>query len=122
MLALRHHTVPLLTFATVASMTLARAQAPGIDLANWGAVTAPVFGSAEKAPYAAAELFAGPNKFGSYYAGVLPNGRIVKPAGTSVQVGMNPLGLALTPDGKFLITSNDRRAGGRGHRGGGADS
>jgi len=38
---------------------------------------------------------------------VLPNGRIVKPAGTSVQVGMNPLGAALTPDGMYLVTTND---------------
>jgi hypothetical protein len=44
---------------------------------------------------------------------VLPNGRIVKPAGTSIQIGMNPLGSALTPDGKYLITSNDdEREGG----------
>lgn len=78
-----------------------------IDHTNWGNVTAPVFGVPEKAPYSAADLLAGPNKFGSYFSGVLPNGRIVKPAGTSVQVGMNPLGLALTADGRYLITSND---------------
>src|SRR5262249_33097118 len=42
-----------------------------------------------------------------YFAGVLPNGRIVKPAGRSAQIGMNPLGAVLTPDGKFLIASND---------------
>jgi hypothetical protein len=84
-----------------------------IDSNNWGYVTAPVFGVTEKAPYAGADLFAGPNKFGSYYQGVLPNGRIVKPAGTTIQVGMNPLGVALTPDGKYLITSNDdEREGG----------
>ena len=70
-------------------------------------VTAPVFGTSETGIYAGAELFAGPNKFGTYYAGVLPNGRIVKPAGISVQIGMNPLGAVLTPDGKFLITSDD---------------
>jgi YVTN family beta-propeller protein len=53
-------------------------------------------------------LFAGPRKFGSeYYHGVLPNGCIVKPVGVSVQVGMNPLGIRLTPDGKYVITSND---------------
>ncbi|HKA53844.1 MAG TPA: hypothetical protein VKJ47_09315, partial [Candidatus Binatia bacterium] len=49
---------------------------------NWGTVTAPVYGSSEAGVYAGAELFAGPNKFGSYFAGVLPNGRIVTPAGT----------------------------------------
>src|SRR5262245_9473880 len=54
----------------------------------WGTVVAPVFGSSESGPYAGAELFAGPNKFGSYFKGVLPNGRIAKPVGVSVQVGM----------------------------------
>jgi len=94
------------TLALLATGTVATAQQK-IDLTNWGSVTAPVFGTSEKGVYSAAELFAGPNKFGSYYAGVLPNGRIVKPAGTSIQIGMNPLGSALTPDGKFLVTSND---------------
>src|SRR5215468_5130159 len=77
---------------------------------NWGTVTAPVYNSPETVAggvYSSAELFAGPNKFGSYYAGVLPNGRKVTPAGTSIQIGMNPLGVAVTPDGKFLITTND---------------
>jgi YVTN family beta-propeller protein len=81
--------------------------APQVDLTFWGSVTAPVFGTAESGVYNNAELFAGPNKFGSYYAGVLPNGRKVTPAGTTTQIGMNPLGLALTPDGAFAITSND---------------
>jgi YVTN family beta-propeller protein len=69
-----------------------------------------VFNSSETVAggvYSAAELFAGPNKFGSYYAGVLPNGRKVIPAGNTIQIGMNPLGVAVTPDGKFLITTND---------------
>ncbi|HZV76835.1 MAG TPA: bifunctional YncE family protein/alkaline phosphatase family protein [Candidatus Babeliales bacterium] len=38
---------------------------------------------------------------------VLPNGRIAAPAGTSLFVGANPLGLALTPDGRYAIVSND---------------
>jgi YVTN family beta-propeller protein len=83
------------------------AQSKEIGANNWGTVTAPVFGSSETGAYAGAELFAGPNKFGSYFAGVLPNGRVVTPAGTTIQIGMNPLGVALTPDGKFLISSND---------------
>src|SRR6266545_3300964 len=83
------------------------AQTPKIDSSNWGAVTAPVYGMAEVRFGGAADLFAGPNQFGSYYSGVLPNGRIVKPAGTSVQVGMTPLGIVVTPDGKYLVTSND---------------
>src|SRR5262249_57635829 len=80
---------------------------------NWGSITAPAFGTHEGGAYSDAELFAGPNKFGNYYAGVLPNGRFAKPAGTVIQVGMNPLGAVLTPDGRFLITSNDdEREGG----------
>jgi YVTN family beta-propeller protein len=98
----------------VVSLSLASAQqqAP-VDLTNWASITAPVYGSSETGSYSGAELFAGPNKLGSYYAGVLPNGRKVTPAGTSLQVGMNPLGLTLTPDGKYAITSNDdEREGG----------
>src|SRR5271165_1625957 len=85
-----------------------------ISMSNWGAVTAPVYGSAESNPFFSdAEILAGPNKFGSYYAGVLPNGKKVTPAGTTVQIGMNPLGIALTPDGQFLVSSNDdEREGG----------
>ncbi|MGC2321768.1 MAG: bifunctional YncE family protein/alkaline phosphatase family protein [Terriglobales bacterium] len=80
---------------------------------DWGTITAPTFGTSESGAYAGAELFAGPNKFGSYFAGVLPSGAFAKPAGQTIQVGMNPLGVVLTPDGKFLITSNDdEREGG----------
>ncbi|HEY9179472.1 MAG TPA: beta-propeller fold lactonase family protein, partial [Candidatus Baltobacteraceae bacterium] len=41
------------------------------------------------------------------YNVILPNGRIVSPVGKSVVVGMNALGLAVTPDGKYAIVSND---------------
>ncbi len=79
-----------------------------IDVQNWGRVTTPVFGTSESGAYSGAELFAGPMKFGAaYFNGILPNGRIVRPAGASIQIGMNPLGCALTPDGKYLITTND---------------
>lgn len=83
---------------------------PVLHADKWGLLTAPVYGTHDRGVYGGAELFPGPNKFGTYFAGVLPNGRIVKPAGISVQVGMNPLGVALTPDGKYLITSNDDSA------------
>ncbi|MBZ5657923.1 MAG: hypothetical protein LAO56_21895 [Acidobacteriia bacterium] len=85
-----------------------------INKSNWGTVTAPVYNQAETNPfYSSAEMLAGPNKFGNYYAGVLPNGRKVTPAGISIQIGMNPLGMAVTPDGQFLVTSNDdEREGG----------
>ncbi len=81
-------------------------QAPAVDVSTWGNITAPVFGSTD--PTFPAELTAGPNKFNNnYFHGVLPNGRKVTPAGLSIQIGMNPLGSVLTPDGRFLITSND---------------
>ncbi len=44
---------------------------------------------------------------GATYDAVLPSGRIVTPAGTSVLTGMNALGVALSPDGRFAIVSND---------------
>lgn len=96
-------------FCALAVPFAAHAQT-SITADNWGSVTAPVYGSSETVNnglYASAELFAGPNKLGSYFSGVLPNGRKVTPAGLSVQVGMNPLGTMLTPDGKYLIISND---------------
>jgi len=44
---------------------------------------------------------------------VLPDGRLGAPAGKSVFVGTNPLGFALSPDGRFAIVSNDdQRTGG----------
>lgn len=105
----------LLAVALSTGMAAAHADTPpAIDASNWGSVTAPVFGSTEPSAggiYSIAELFAGPNngRFAdsNYYHGVLPNGKIVDPAGSSIQIGQNPLGTALTPDGKYLITTND---------------
>ena len=37
---------------------------------------------------------------------VLPNGRFITPAGVQVTVEPHPYGLALTPDGKTLVTAN----------------
>jgi DNA-binding beta-propeller fold protein YncE len=44
---------------------------------------------------------------GSTFDAVLPSGRIVSPIGQSVVTGMNALGVALTPDGRFAIVTND---------------
>ncbi len=97
----------------LASPGISLAQSSSINAANWGTVTAPVYGTSEAGVYNQAELFAGPNKFGSYFSGVLPTGAIAKPAGNSIQIGMNPLGIALSPDGRFLVSTNDdEREGG----------
>ncbi len=88
---------------------------------NWGTVTAPVYGTSETqtagGAYSRAELMAGPNKAGelslpagftpTYFDGVLPNGKKVTPAGVVAQIGMHPLGSALTPDGQYIILSCD---------------
>ena len=52
---------------------------------------------------------------GAPYDAVLPSGRLVMPAGTSIVTGMNTLGVALSPDGRYAITSNsdEREAGAR---------
>ena len=44
---------------------------------------------------------------GQAYSAILPSGRLVTPAGTSIVTGMDSLGVALSPDGRFAITSND---------------
>ena len=75
-----------------------------------------VAGRAESRPKPPAMpvAFSAPVKFapagplgGDPYSAVLPSGRIVKPLGSSVVVGMNPLGFALSPDGRFAIVSDD---------------
>lgn len=46
---------------------------------------------------------------GSTFDAILPSGRVVTPAGTSAVAGTNALGLALSPDGRYAIVSNDDR-------------
>jgi len=41
---------------------------------------------------------------------VLPNGRLITPRGTYVRVAPHPYGLALSPDGKTLVTANSGTA------------
>ncbi len=96
-----------------------------VDGTNWGTVTTPVYGTSEglradgtpTTTYSSAELLAGPNKSKeltlpagatpTYFDGVLPNGKIVTPAGVVAQIGMHPLGSALTPDGQYIVISCD---------------
>ncbi len=40
---------------------------------------------------------------------VLPDGRIAAPLGAATFVGTNPLGVAITPDGRYAIVSNDEQ-------------
>lgn len=40
---------------------------------------------------------------------VLPNGRSAAPIGTSIFVGTNPLGATVTPDGRFVVVSNNEQ-------------
>ncbi len=109
-------------FLTLLGGSAALAQ---VDGTNWGTVSAPVYGTSESlradgtktSTYSAAELLAGPNKAAelslpvgaasTYFDGVLPNGKIVAPAGIVAQIGMHPLGSALTPDGQYLVISCD---------------
>ncbi|MFN8887125.1 MAG: YncE family protein, partial [Cyclobacteriaceae bacterium] len=37
---------------------------------------------------------------------ILPNGRIITPAGKQITVAPHPFGLTLSPDGKTIITAN----------------
>ncbi len=54
----------------------------------------------------AGERAAGPLSANDDFSRILPSGRIVRPAGISVVVGMKSLGFALTPDGRYAIVSN----------------
>ncbi len=40
-------------------------------------------------------------------AAVLPDGRIAAPIGETIFIGTNPQGVALSPDGRFAVVSND---------------
>ena len=82
---------------------LALAFAPAAAVRGQSAATAlPVVFSAP-----AGDRPAGPLSPTDAFGRILPSGRIIHPAGTSVVVGMNALGFALSPDGRFAILSND---------------
>jgi len=50
---------------------------------------------------------AGPTSASDPFGRVLPSGRVLHPLGKSVVTGMNALGVALAPDGRYAIVSND---------------
>ncbi len=50
---------------------------------------------------------AGPISLGDAFSRILPSGRMLHPTGTNVVTGMNALGVALTPNGRYAIVSND---------------
>lgn len=71
----------------------------GTNMAQYGAPTANGFETDKAIPDSATSFNA-----------TLPSGRRVTPAGVSTQVGENPQNTVVTPDGKFLIvTNNDER-------------
>jgi len=91
----------ILVIGGSAAAVAARQAAPvptGSALATYGAPT--------QAGAGGAAIVAGPDSPTSFNA-TLPNGRRITPAGSSVQVGENPLNSVLTPDGQFLFVSND---------------
>jgi DNA-binding beta-propeller fold protein YncE len=75
--------------------------------------------AAPAAKHAAAVTYAAPGGNipaghfrGATYDAVLPSGRLVTPTGESVVTGMNALGVALSPDGRFaVVTDDDEREG-----------
>ena len=68
------------------------------------------FSGCQKRPEQVAELVAPagnrPTQIVPRGETVLPNGRLVTPQGVEVKVAPHPFGLALSPDGKTLVTSN----------------
>lgn len=76
--------------------------AAALALALLGAAPLPTVYTAP----AGSRLAGAPNPARPYNV-ILPNGRIVAPVGRSVVVGMNALGVAVTPDGRYAIVSND---------------
>ena len=69
------------------------------------------FSGCEKRPARVAELVAPagdrPTEIVPRGETVLPNGRLITPQGIQVQVEPHPYGLALSPDGRTLVTSNN---------------
>jgi DNA-binding beta-propeller fold protein YncE len=85
---------PLIALAAL--VTIAAAPARGGGTAGAVVFSAP-----------AAHSPAGPTSLGDIFGRILPSGRIVHPAGTSVVVGIRAQALTLTPSGRFAIVCND---------------
>jgi DNA-binding beta-propeller fold protein YncE len=94
---------PCRPFALVASLALISLPAAGSSAPSATTSRAPTVifqAPAGKDP-------AGPLSPSDPFGQVLPSGRLLHPTGRSVVVGMNALGVALTPDGRYAIVSND---------------
>jgi len=79
-----------------------------------GALSVPAVAAAPTVSYAPpAGLLPAGHLHGSTYDAVLPSGRFVTPAGTSAVTGVDALGLALSPDGRFAIVGNDDNVSGQ---------
>ena len=83
-------------------MKLRRLSAAALAVALTGAAPLPTVYTAP-----AGTRVAGAPHANHPYNVILPNGRIASPVGKSVVVGMNALGVALSPDGRYAIVSND---------------
>ncbi|MDB5027392.1 MAG: hypothetical protein JWO66_1081 [Candidatus Eremiobacteraeota bacterium] len=90
-----------LSTAMLAMLPCAATAAPAHRVAAHAARVAPVSYGAPAGNLPAGHLR------GATYDAVLPSGKIVTPLGTSVLTGMNALGIALTPDGRFAVVTND---------------
>lgn len=100
-------------FAAALAAGAASLALPRISAAGSAESTTPSGAALAQFGAPVADGIVGPDGPRSFDA-TLPNGRRVTPAGTSVQVGQQPLNSVLTPDGRFLVTTNDDERGGSG--------
>jgi len=102
---LRHQLIPLVSIA----LCVARVASPqGVGSnATKLAVTTPPLQNPTSMQAPAGDRFTHIDPAGET---VLPNGRLITPRGVQVKVAPHPYGLALSPDGRTLVTSNSGTA------------
>src|SRR5579863_3406217 len=89
----------------VTSMCILLAATPGIAAQQPGSEGSQVSALGLRAPAAGR-----PTRIDPSGETVLPNGRLVTPRGKQVKVAPHPYGLALSPDGKTVVTANSGTA------------